>query len=223
MWGPTQATLPSEIRQRISGNIVGTSSVDFNGDGHPDYLVAVEIPRSPGAKETPDPYASRYWFTSSFRLVKKTPIYIQPYNYIWFADLDSTTDPFIISAEGFSDGIDYAVYRQDFKAGKDILLFRFYPVLLDSKVGKKTYHWGYPWDISDLILKRDRGVPLILCSFDSLTNADKGGIEPPKWQKRVPIVFFKGRPTQESNPGKIRTLHWLSLDQIIEQCRKGAN
>jgi len=214
-------TLPSELQKFVSGRIIRTSTIDFDGDGRPDYIVEVEIPRDPASSVNPNPYAYEYWFTSRFKLVKKTPRNIDDYYFMWFANLGRSKQPYVILAEGFSDGIDYAVYGQDFTTGRDTLLFRFYPVLLNSIAGKRIFHWGYPWDISDLLLKDQRGIPLIHCSFDTLKNADEGTSDMPSWQRRVPILFFSGKSTQESDLGEIQTLSWLSLDQILEQCHKG--
>jgi hypothetical protein len=102
---------------------------------------------------------------------------------------------------------------------ENTLKFRFNPVLVDESNTSKSFYWGYPWDIGNIITKKDGTQTKILCSFDHKVIRD-GEIDIPKWQKKIPIIFFSGNTTQpDMAVGEIEKKSWLTLEQILRISR----
>jgi len=198
---------PNELLVMFSGHSYRTIHVDFNGDGNKDYIC------QPDLRDNPiEPY-QEIWIDSDFKKVKTIDKYLEDYNYFWFVNIDSDPEPEIFSATGYSDGIDYCFIDQDLETGKDSILFYFNPVILDND---KKY-WGYPWDITDLIILNDKGLLKVRCSLDHEITRN-GEITRPDWQSIFPVICFKGHSTQPNiKVGQINSMEWL---EIIEICKR---
>lgn len=214
MQTPRLVNTPSQISNSISGKILETYAIDFDGDDKLDFLVYVK-------NETSDePFAFELWYASSFKLVKRVPKYISDYDYKWFIDLDEDPEPEIISVYGFTDGIDYSIYDQNLAEGSDILLFRFNPALIDSSNKQKEYYWGYPWDVVNIITKIENEVLRIRCSLNHDIIRD-AYIDIPKWQHILPVIFFEGKTTQpDIEVEAIRKVRLLTLTEIVKAVRR---
>jgi len=214
MQTPRLVNTPPQISNSISGKILKTYAIDFDGDDKLDFLVYVK-------NETSDtPFAFELWYASSFKLVKRVPKYISDYDYKWFIDLDEDPEPEIISAYGFTDGIDYSIYDQNLAKGSDILLFRFNPVLVDSSNKQKEYYWGYPWDVTNITTKIESEVMRIRCSLNHDIVRD-AYINIPKWQHTLPVIFFVGKTTQpDIEVEAIKKVRWLTLSEIVKAVRR---
>ena len=212
---PKDAEVPPLIRSQLVGAILQCQSIDFDGDKEADYLVVVKN------DSASDPYSYEYWFNSHYHLLKRIPKYIEDdYDYLWFVNLDDDPEPAIVTANGSSDGIDYSIYKQDLHRGKDSLLLRFNPILIDSTNKLKEYYLGYPWDISDIVLARDSNRTLIHCSVDHDIERD-GVIDFPDWQTTLPVILFTGKTTQpEIEVEEIRKLEWLKIDELVKKIHK---
>lgn len=214
MQSPRPVDTPTQILDSISGKILETKSIDFDGDDKLDFIVFVK-------NDTSDnPFAFELWYTSSFKLTKRVPKYISDFDYKWFINLDEDPEPEIISAYGFTDGIDYSIYDPNLAKGSDILLFRFNPVLIDSSNKQKEYYWGYPWDVANIIIKIENEVLRIRCSLNHDIIRD-AYIDIPKWQHTLPIILFEGKTTQPDIEVKaIRKVRWLTLIEIVKAVRR---
>lgn len=213
MQSPRQVNTPNEIANSIPDKIIKAEAVDFNGDGKQDYLVIVED------KSDAKPLTYELWYTSSFKLVKRVPKYESDYDRKWFINLDDDPEPEIVSASGFEDGIDYSIYDQNLVKGTDVLLFRFNPVLIDTSNTQKEYYWGYPWDVTNIMVKAEGGSVRIRCSLNHDIER-YGAIDIPTWQKKLPAIFFVGKTTQpDIEVGTIRNIEWLTLGEIEKQIR----
>ena len=215
MKSPKKIKAPVKIRKLVKGKIAETRTVDFDGDKKADYIISVE-------DKTEGELGEKFWINSKLEIVKT-----QSWNYIetdflWFIDLDGDSIPEIISASGFEDGIDYSIYKQNFNGQEDTLLLVFNPVIIDGSRGKKTY-WGYPWDISDVLVKSNGGKFELFCSFNHkiVTGGDDGdNSNVPEWQKRVPVILFSGRTTQpQMTVAEIETRKWLNIREIIQEAQ----
>jgi hypothetical protein len=99
------------------------------------------------------------------------------------------------------------------KKGKDKVLFYFNPVIID----RDSKYWGYPWDISDLLIKMDNGLFKIKCSLDHEISRD-GEITRPDWQKDFPVICFSGHSTQpDIKVGQINGFDWLTISEIMDK------
>jgi hypothetical protein len=77
----------------------------------------------------------------------------------------------------------------------------------------KTY-WGYPWDISDMMLKKEGNAVYVWASFDHDIVRD-GEITTPDPTKKFPAVFFYGHSTQPNiKVGQIRNPGWVLLENL---------
>ena len=214
MQTPRLVNTPPQISNSVAGKILETYAIDFDGDDKLDFLVYVKNEASD------EPLAFELWYASSLKLVKRVPKYISDYDYKWFIDLDEDPEPEIISAYGFTDGIDYSIYDQNLAKGSAKLLFRFNPVLIDSSNKQKEYYWGYPWDITSIITKIESGVIRIRCSLKHDIVRD-AYINIPKWQHTLPVVFFEGKTTQpDIEVEAIKRVRWLKLIEIVKAVKR---
>jgi hypothetical protein len=200
----TLNAIPTEVKGLLDGTFKKGLRVDFNGDGRRDYVLEVT---------TNDRNSSgniEYWITSDIRTFKKIKKAGQDYDYFWFVNLDKDIEPEIFRATGYEDGIDYAIYDQDLSTGKEGLVSYVNPVIIEKG---KTY-WGYPWDITDVILKDEGDSILLRASFDHDIVRD-GEITVPDPTKKFPAVFFYGHSTQPNIPvGQTRNLTWVLLESL---------
>lgn len=201
----TLKQIPTELKSLIKGKIIRTFIVDFNGDGKPDYICQYEpIAKFENADFLED------WITSDRKLYKTKKKYSMDFDFFWFVNLDNDPEPEIFSASGYEDGIDYAFYDQDQKSGKDKLLLYFNPIILENG----EHYWGYPWDITDIILKVDSTDIYLQGSVNNDIESD-GNITIPDTTKKFPAIFFRGQSTQpDVKVGEIRDIKWATIEEL---------
>lgn len=201
----TLKQIPNEITSLIKGQIKRVLQVDFNGDGKPDFICQYE----PTIKVDNADFLQD-WVTSEKIIVKTERKYSMDFDYSWFVNIDNDPEPEIFLASGYEDGIDYAFYDQDLKTGKNNLLFYFNPVIIENN----KHYWGYPWDISDIIIKSDSSKIYIKSSVDNDMERD-GNITIPDTTKKIPAIFFYGHSTQKDlKVGEIRNIKWTTIDEL---------
>jgi hypothetical protein len=223
MQSPSKINTPPQIKRIVKGEIIQTQALDFDGDDKMDYLVLV---KSRSAGPTDDRIGTELWVTSDLRVVKRKPKYASDYDNIWLINLDGDRVPEVISAYGYSDGIDYAVYKQNLRGKDDTLLFYFKPVLIDPDNRTRDYYWGYPWDVTNIVLRYRNGEAEISCSLthriesSDVEGGDNAGV--PRWQQIIPAIFFDGKTTQpDISVGDIGQRQWLTLKALAERVRVG--
>jgi len=214
MKSPSVVDTPAQIKGSLSSEVLGSKTIDVDGDGKLDFIIEIKNDASD------EPYAFDLWYSSSYKLIKKVPKYNMDYDFLWFVNLDEDPEPEIVAADGYSDGIDYSIYDQNLEDGSTSLLFRFNPVLIDDSNKQKDYYWGYPWDISNIIIRSNNGVLQVKCSLRHGIARD-GEIDTPEWQKMLPAIFFEGKSTQPNiQVGKIDHVQWLTVKEIIAGIKK---
>jgi hypothetical protein len=200
----TLKALPKEAIGLTTGTFKKGFRVDFNGDGRKDFILEMT---------SNDRNASgnmEYWITSDLKEYKKNKKFGLDYDFFWFINLDKDTEPEIFRATGYEDGIDYAIYDQNVSIGKERLLSFVNPVIIENE---KTY-WGYPWDISNMILKNEDNNVFLRVSFDHDIVRDEE-ITTPGPSKKFPAVFFYGHSTQPKiRVGQTRNLSWVLLENL---------
>jgi len=220
MQSPQEIDTPLQIWDTTSEFIIKTETIDFNGDNKLDYIVLFRNPS--WHSSSTEPFAFEFWYSSSFKVVKKVPKYIVDYDYRWFINLDKDPEPEIISALGYSDGITYAIYDQNPKNWAEPLILSFNPILFDLSNRSKEYYWGYAWDIKNIMTRTHRGMIQIRCSFDHEIYRD-GEHYVPDWQQqnRLPVIFFVGKSKKRyTKDYRIGKLQWLSFQEIIEKAKR---
>jgi hypothetical protein len=196
--------LPSELREVTAGRFMRALKVDFNGDGKQDFICEMR-PDKPGKATNVE-----YWITSELKVYKTKTKYGQDFDYFWFVNLDEDKEPEIFSANGYEDGIDYAIHDQDLETQKEILVAYINPVIIEND----KLFWGYPWDISEIITKKDNETIFLKASLDHNIQRD-GEITIPDPTKKFPAVFFYGHSTQpDVEVGKIGKIDWMSLKEL---------
>ncbi|NMR34596.1 hypothetical protein HIO71_10295 [Chryseobacterium aquaticum] len=155
-----------------------------------------------------------YWYKKG-NLIHEFSYSFVPINYKWFANLDDDNEKEIIRAQGYEDGVDYAIYK--IKGNEEIVQLYFNPGLKDSKYADKNF-WAYPNDIKDIIVDQDK--KLLVSLNNNYPRDDDHTI--PDNQKELPFVFFEGSTTQPDMQLKnIKPLEKLDLKSLIKNSRKG--
>jgi hypothetical protein len=210
---PKKSELNPQLSSMITDSVISVYEIDFDGDYKNDYLVTVTN------GELTDPYAYELWINSKFEIVKRVPKYICDFDYTWFVNLDADRVPEIICAWGFSDGIDYSIIDQNLTTGKDSLLLRFHPILIDRSKSIDIYYWGYPWEIRDMFVEWYQDTTILWCSFDHYIERD-GEIDIPEWQKFLPAIVFIGDSIDyEPINSEIDTTEWKTFQEILRNAR----
>ena len=90
-------------------------------------------------------------------------------------------------ASGYEDGIDYSLYEIT-EAGEYKLLLRVNPLVVDENGNN---WWGYPWITTDIVLADLENGVEFFATFEHDIIRDEV-ISIPDWQKRLPIILFRG-------------------------------
>jgi len=155
-----------------------------------------------------------YWYKKG-NLIHEFSYSFVPINYKWFANLDDDNEKEIIRAQGYEDGVDYAIYK--IKDNEEIVQLYFNPGLKDSKYADKNF-WAYPIDIKGVIVDQDK--KLLVSLNNNYPRDDDHTI--PDNQKELPFIFFEGSTTQPDMQLKnLKPLEKLDLKSLIKNSRKG--
>jgi hypothetical protein len=198
--------LPDDFKALVKGCTRRVYRVDFNGDGKQDFICEHEEVQRDSIElwET--------WITSDKEIKIIQTAFEGDVDYFWFVNLDKDPEPEYFSATGFEDGVDYAFYDQDPKTGFLELLFYFDPIIIEN--GK--HFWGYPWDIKDIIVKKEAGNIYLRSSIDhDIVRDDADLALPADTTKKFPAICFSGHSTQPFiKVGEIRKIKWRTIDQL---------
>lgn len=155
-----------------------------------------------------------YWYKKG-NLIHEFSYSFVPINYKWFANLDDDNEKEIIRAQGYEDGVDYAIYK--IKDNEEIVQLYFNPGLKDSKYADKNF-WAYPNDIKDVIVDQNKN---LLVSLNNNYPRDDDHTIPDN-QNELPFIFFEGSTTQPDMQLKnLKPLEKLDLKSLIKNSRKG--
>ena len=205
---PLRITTPVKLQQYLKDSINYVEEIDFTGDKIPDFICKMKLDSAGAGDE--------YWVSSNFKKLKKLQYYGDGFHYRWFINLDNDPEPEIYEAIGDEDGADYTFVDQNLKTGKDKILLYINPVIIEND---KKY-WGYPWDIKDFLARTDGKTIELFCSLKHSITRDGNETTLPPGQKQIPVVFFKGHPTQKGERKGLKNEEWLNLDAIVSKTRK---
>jgi hypothetical protein len=198
---------PTELKDVSSGRKFQTIHVDFDGDGLKEYICQTD-PKTGMIDQH-----NEIWIDSDFKKVKSIEKDRDGYDFFRFVNIDSDSEPEIFSATGYPEGMDYCFIDQDLKSGKDVIMFYFNPVILDSE----NRYWGYPWDITDILLKLENGQVKVKCSLDHDIEME-GEVTRPETQSQCPVICFSGKSTQPGvKVGRINGFEWLTMKEIMDR------
>jgi hypothetical protein len=205
---PLKIATPLKLKQYLKDSINYVEEIDFTGDNIPDFICKMKLDSAGMGDE--------YWVSSNFKKIKKLQYYGNGFHYRWFINLDHDPEPEIYEAIGDEDGADYTFVDQNLKTGKDKTLLYVNPVIIEND---KKY-WGYPWDIKDFQARTDGKTVELFCSLKHSVIRDGNEVTLPPHQKQMPVVFFKGHPTQKGEQKGLKNEEWLSLTEIISRTKK---
>lgn len=198
--------VPDAIAKRFTGRPLRVFEIDVDSDGRPDHVVE---------EGPPSPESFRWCFVDSAGRVRHCANGGgDGFVYRWFAQLDGDRMLELFSMQGDEDYSDYRIQKLDPETWAPRDLVRIDPVLLGDH-GKSF--WGYPWDVSDLVLERRGGKILLRAAPPGLLrrNLEEAEDEGPA---RV-VVLFTGTPTQEGPPegfaAAVKASRLVSLDELV--------
>ncbi|MEI1279607.1 hypothetical protein V6Z05_14860 [Leptospira venezuelensis] len=127
------------------------------------------------------------------------PELLDGFHYFWYLDLQKENLIYIFEFDGDEDYSDYKLACLNTKTMKHKILFNVNPVIKK----KKNLYWGYPWDISDIIISRKGNEILINATIKHHIIEENTDEIPHKVlkSKLVPVMFFTGTPTQDTDMG----------------------
>ena len=225
--------IPDGIQRKFHGiadRPVKVYSIDLDSDGKDDYIVIGMADGEKQAKVTglPDNINNeetslvKYYFVDSgFNIRYKHDWFITYYgfDYLWFARLDSGPMLYLFDLEGDEDSSDYKLKMLDAKTWEPSMIAALGPVIKADSTGyKSSIFWGYPWDIRDLVVKKEKGKVLIystiyfpgkddkaLKDFDFDRNGEYG----------MCCVLFSGTPTQDSDcSDDYKRMSWHTIEEL---------
>jgi len=144
----------TDILKNIPSNLKIEKQEKINIDNDPDDELIVTAVDSLSEKYF------EYWYKNG-NLIHEFSYPFVSINYKWFADLDDNNKKEVIRAQGYEDGVDYAIYK--IKNNDEILQLYFNPGLKDERYGDKNF-WAYPNDIRELAVDQDKK---LLVSLDN--------------------------------------------------------
>jgi len=205
---PKKIKVTDNLKKCIKEGIETVDEIDFTGDNIPDFICK--------AKPDKSGIGNEYWISSEYKIIKTTKYYSDGFYYRWFINLDNDPEPEIFEAIGDEDGADYIISDQKLLIGKDTTLLYINPVIIE----KDKMYWGYPWDISNISVRTNGKTIELFCSLNHKIVRDGNEENNPKFQKQMPVIFFTGHHTQESEQQNIKNRQWLTLKEIIGQTRR---
>jgi hypothetical protein len=200
--------ITDKLSECIKEKIESVETIDFTGDKIPDYICKTTVDTTGIGNE--------YWISSEYKTIKKAKYYTDGFYYRWFINLDNDPEPEIFEVVGDEDGANYVIADQNLATGKDKTLLYINPVIIENQ---KKY-WGYPWDIQNIIARKNGANTELFCSLNHKIIRDGNEETDPKLQKQMPVLFFTGHHTQESGNLESKNEQWLSLKQIIQQTKR---
>jgi hypothetical protein len=221
---PRVTDVPPAIAKLFPGKAIRAYRIDLDSDGRPDWIV-VEGP--------PAPQPSRTCFVDSAARIRSCePSGGDGFTFYWFAQLDGDPMLELFAMEGDDDSSEYRLQKLDPKTWKRRDLFSIDPILLTSEKPASRSFWGYPWDVVDLLLKREGGRILIRAAPRGAARLD---IDPGECAG-IPeeecgtsgeganvAVLVLGVPTQEGPPGgfaeAVKASRFVTLDELATLAR----
>ena len=205
---PKKIALTDNLKKCIKEKIESVETIDFTGDNIFDFICRTKVTSIDMGKE--------YWISSKYKIIKQKECSSDGFNYRWFINLDDDPEPEIFDATGDEDGADYTIIEQNLLTGKDTSILFFNPVIIENR---KKY-WGYPWDIFNIKARKNGVKTELYCSLNHNITRDGNEENDPKYQSQMPVLFFTGHHTQDSEQKNIKNEKWLTLKEIIKQTKK---
>lgn len=197
-----------DLKQQIPQDLIIDKTEHLNIDNDKE----IEIIITASDKEYSKIY--EFWFKKN-KLLKKIVYPWVSINHKWFVNLDNDDLYEIIRAQGYEDGIDYAIYDIVDNNHKSLLFFT--PMLIDEEYPNSIF-WGYPWDINSVVINNQKK---LLVSLDhSIEREDDFNLTVN--QKRLPLIFFQGKSTQPEFKFDKHQINqvFLSINTIINKTSK---
>lgn len=191
---------PLKIKKLIDENIYLTSTVDLTGDGILDYISRVEFNIN---DDKPD---KEYWISSNLKIIKEYRVY--SYSHIFcFLNIDNDFELEYIRIDG-EEIVDYVLC--DLKDGKEKELFYFHPVI----EYEDNYYWGYQYLINDIIYIKKTSEILFKNTVSHSIIMDDREDAHPKWQKRMPLLLFKGKEKGNYKIKDLKNIQFLKIEDL---------
>lgn len=203
----TLSVYPSEIRAVVKEDIERVFHVDFTGDSAKDYIVQTKT------LDHDETYLE-IWLTSDYIPFARRVKGVTSYDFFYFINLDDDSEPEMYSANGYEDGIDYAIYDLNMKTGSSELMFYLNPVIIENE----TDYWGHPWFTSGIMTKTVDGKTMVHVSLNHDIER-MGEITIPDNQFVLPVIFLIGHaPRTHTMTDELRERTWMTIEEIRTLC-----
>ncbi|MFP3593626.1 hypothetical protein [Chryseobacterium sp. SIMBA_038] len=190
--------IPSDLK------IQSQEEVNINGDPEKEVIITASDSAAENTHE--------FWFKNG-KIIYQFTYPWASINKKWLVDLDNDDKKEIVRAQGYEDGVDYAIYDIVDNQQKPVLYFN--PVLQDSRF-PGVYLWAYPNDITELIINPQKELQV---SLDNNYQRDDEHIVPDN-QKELPFIFFKGQTKQpDMRISKMNQPQSMTLATIVNSVR----
>ncbi len=180
---------PTKIKNLYGNKKIHVYSIDLDSDGKNDYIIHE------------DNAFNTCFAKSDFSIIGCERLgYGDGFRYYWFINIDGDPMLELISLAGDEDSSDYYIYRFDKKTWKMNKRIKIAPVIFSKSEHYKGIYWGYPWDITGLIISNPTGPARIYCCISDL----KGEVD--EVNHKILFVAFEGIPTQGDPIGSFNYL-----------------
>jgi hypothetical protein len=208
-----------ELQKLTPSLIRRAESVDFTGDGVPDFVLSVE----PDVDLPGKTYDTReLWITSDGNLLRSTLLFRTPIWERWFVNLDRDPEPELLTVSGYEDGVDFEIADQTEELRAQEGLFRLLPVFRVEGSEGSPHALGLPGNLDGAWVAGSSSTWRLSCSFDFaeefLIDAGVAGMPNPP-QRLLPIVFFESPTVAGESRHPIHTSAELSLEEITQRSR----
>lgn len=116
---------------------------------------------------------------------------------------------------GYEDGSDNRFYKVNDEGNYSTIL-DVSPIIVDLN---NKHWWGYAWDIEDIPLEYKDGRVFVYATFEHDQIRD-GNFNPPKWQRRFPVVKFLGEKTRWNFEQPKYKYELVPLDNLAESAKQ---
>lgn len=190
MAAEVQERYPEKLKKLIGSDKAVVYAIDLDKDGKSDFIL-----RYVDTVKT-------CFIKSDLSTVSCEKLgYADAFRYYWFLDLAGDPLLELVSLVGDEDYSEYYLYHFDHKTWKMNRRLKIAPVIFSESSNYRGIYWGYPWDITKIVVSKSRGATRISCAA-----SDPRRDHLDEEMENALFVAFKGLPTQGDPVGAFNYL-----------------